>query len=55
MEMRDELAQAFQYIRKLRAQMAKDDAELKAQGGRTGLVLKQNVHNLKTGKMIDQK
>jgi len=24
-------------------------------GGRTGLVLKQNVHNLKSGKVIDHK
>ena len=54
-EMRDELAQALQYIRKSRAQAAKDDAELKAQGGRTGLVVAQNIHNLKTGKVIDHK
>ena len=54
-EMRDELAQALQYIRKSRAQTAGEDTELKAQGGRTGLVLKQNVHNMKTGKVIDHK
>jgi hypothetical protein len=54
-EMRDELAQALQYIRKSRAQIAKEDAELKAQGGGTGLVLKQNVLNMKTGKVIDHK
>ena len=55
LEMRDELAQALQYIRKSRAQTAKEDAELKAQGGRTGLVVKENILSLKTGALLDTK
>jgi hypothetical protein len=54
-EMRDELAHALQYIRQQRRKKAKSDKELKEAGGLSGLVVQENVRDLRTGKLLDKK